>query len=81
MRSYPLSFVLGGNYDWSNGRVWNQGYRNHTWSATVVSMVNVNYFRLDPSLVNTSETTGSKRHGFSIRESLNCLALLLESLY
>ena len=40
LHSYPMSYTLNGNYDWSTGRLYNVGLNTRFWSSTIFNRGN-----------------------------------------
>ncbi len=66
MRSYPLSFVLSGEYGWDAGRIYNQGVLGRLWAITIYSRTNSYSLSLEDSSTNAA-LSRSKCNGRSIR--------------
>ncbi len=52
MRSYPLSFVLGGYYVWTNGTILNQGARALYWTDTIYNASESQIFEINSTRVS-----------------------------
>ncbi len=65
MRSYPLSFVLGGTYNWLDGKLRNQGIHSGQWTATITNDSNSFRFGLKSSEVEYNNYL--KYCGYSVR--------------
>ncbi len=67
MRSYPLSFVMGGSIAWGNGALYGQGVVGHWWSSTIFSGSYAFYMGMRSSTVGTSGSDPIKAFGFPLR--------------
>ncbi len=66
MRSYPLSFVLGGYYHWRDRKIFLQGSFGEWWSPSIVLYANSFYLELRSNSVELNRND-SKFHGFEVR--------------
>ncbi len=66
MRSYPLSFVLGGYFRLDNSKLYNQKAYGNYWSTTVYSDANGYNLETSGSSVNPTDYS-RKLHDWGIR--------------
>ena len=66
VKSYPLSYVYSGFYNWDTGRLYSQNYSGIYWSSTVVSSPNA-YRLFTWSSVVSPANTSSKARGYAFR--------------
>ncbi len=66
MRSYPLSFVLGGNYNYGTGKFYSQNDRGVYWSSTLASLNNAFSPLMYPSSIFNGDNI-MKYGGFNLR--------------
>ncbi len=67
MRSYPLSFVLGGRCHWGESKLYVQGSGGSWWTATLYTNERGYRMYLQASSVSTA-SSNTKPSGYSVRQ-------------
>ncbi|MBQ3469474.1 hypothetical protein IJH16_00660 [Candidatus Saccharibacteria bacterium] len=67
-RRYPLSYVISGRYDWSNGNLYYQDSVGNWWSTTAYSGSNAYNLYMNSSSLGP-QSNNTKAHGFPLRST------------
>ena len=65
-RSYPLSYVYSGYYNWATGRLYRQALHDNYWSSTIYSSSFSYHLHMTGSRL-VKANTNTKHFGYALR--------------